>query len=138
MRQFTVQKRRSPNKTIQPIANAPADFFVREVRREGMMDNWKPKLKLLSVLSTTKEFLLRSKYEGWPDEKPNDTALEIDKIISHILHPEQNPLPKFASILYLPTGSIQEIAMSNGWHDAYMSLSEEYDDLAYLIKEDHK
>jgi hypothetical protein len=101
-----------------------------------MMDNWKPKLKLLTVLSTTKEFLLRSKYEGWPDEKPNDTAIEIDKIISHIFHPEQNPLPKFVSILYLPTGPIQEIAMSNGWHDAYMSLSEEYDDLAYLIKEE--
>jgi hypothetical protein len=30
---------------------------------------------LLTVLSTTKEFLLRSKYERWPDEKPNDTAL---------------------------------------------------------------
>lgn len=26
--QFTVQKRKSLNKTIQPIANAPADFFV--------------------------------------------------------------------------------------------------------------
>jgi len=93
-------------------------------------------LKLVSVLATTKELLLRSKNEGWPDENPNDIAMEIDKTISHVFEPEQNHLPKFALILYTPTGPIQEIAISNGWHDAYMALSEEYDNLEYLIRED--
>ncbi|UCD88619.1 MAG: hypothetical protein JSW04_09090 [Desulfobacterales bacterium] len=101
-----------------------------------MMDHWKPKLKLLSVLSTTKELLLRSKNEGWPDEEPSEFAIEIDKIISHIFNPKENPLPEFASILYAPTGPIQEIAMSNGWHGAYIALSEEYDNLEYLIREE--
>ena len=99
------------------------------------MDKWKPKLKLLSVLATTKELLLRSKNEGWPDENPNEAAQEIDKVISHIFEPKKNPLPQFALILYTPTGPIQEIAMSNGWHDAYLALSEEYDNLEYLINE---
>lgn len=100
------------------------------------MDNWKPKLKLLSVLATTKELLLRSKNEGWPDEKPDELASEIDKIISHLFDPAKNSLPKFAQILYAPTGPIQEVAMSNGWHEAYMALSEEFDSLEYLISED--
>ena len=100
------------------------------------MDNWKPKLRLLSVLAVTKELLLRSKNEGWPDESPNEAAQEIDRIISHVFEPQQNPLPQFALILYAPTGPIQEIAMSNGWHDAYLALSEEYDRLEYLICED--
>jgi hypothetical protein len=100
------------------------------------MDNLKPKLKLLSVLATTKELLLRSKKEGWADEKPDEMVLEINKIISHLIDPGQNHLPEFAQIIYAPTGPIQEIAMSNGWVDEYMSLSAEFDDLEYLINKD--
>jgi hypothetical protein len=99
------------------------------------MDKWKPKLRLLSVLATTKELLLRSNSEGWSDENPNEAAQEIDKLISHLFEPKQNPLPEFALILFSPTGPIQEIAMANGWHDAYMALSEEYNSLEHLIKE---
>ena len=100
------------------------------------MKKWKPKLRLLSVLATTKELLLRSETEGWPDEDPNEVAQAIDKIISHIMEPKQNPLQKFSSILYAPTGPIQEIAIANGWHNAYLTLSEEFDELEYLIKND--
>jgi hypothetical protein len=94
------------------------------------MINWylklrkKPKKELLAVLSTTKELVLKSKNDGWPDVSPIDTALEIDELIAYILNPEKNTIPEYASILYAPTGSLQEIAMSNGWHDDYLSLSE--------------
>ena len=43
-------------------------------------------------------------------------------------------LPEYWSILFAPTGPIQEIAISNGWHDPYMKLAEEFDKLAHLLK----
>ncbi len=100
------------------------------------MDNWKPKLKLLSVLATTKELLLRSKEEGWAGEKPNGMVLEINKIISHLIDPDHSNLPDIAKIMFGPTGPIQEISLSNGWVDEYMALSAAFDDLEYLINKD--
>jgi hypothetical protein len=100
------------------------------------MDNWKPKLKLLSVLAATKELLLRSKEEGWADEKPDEMVLEINKTISYLIDPDQSIRPDIAKIMFAPTGPIQEIAMSNGWVDEYMALSAEFDDLEYLINKD--
>ena len=100
------------------------------------MDNWKPRTKLLSVLATTKELLLRSKNEGWADEKPDEMVLEINKIISHLIDPDHSNLPDIVKIVFGPTGPLQEIAMSNGWDDEYMALSAEFDDLEYLINKD--
>jgi hypothetical protein len=97
------------------------------------MDDWPAKLKLVSVLSTTKELLLRSAREGWPDEDPTQVAQELDEIISHVLRPDSCPVPKHALIDFAPTGPVQEIAMANGWHDAYLVLSEEYDALKHLL-----
>jgi hypothetical protein len=103
-------------------------------RREcDVMDKWTPRLKLLSVLATTKELLLRSETDGWPVESSVEATETVDGAISHVLDPRANPLPKFALIYYAPTGPIQEIAMANGWHDVYLVLSAEYDKLAYLI-----
>ena len=63
-------------------------------------------------------------------------VLEINKIISHLIDPDQSNLPDIAKIMFGPTGPIQEIAMSNGWVDEYMALSAEFDDLEYLINKD--
>ena len=60
---------------------------------------------------------------------------EISALISHLLNPKKEGFPKNASVLYLPTGPIQEIAMANGWHEEYMKLSQGYDGLKYLLEE---
>lgn len=98
------------------------------------MDQWSPKFKLISVLATTKELLIRSESSIWTNKSPPEAAQEIDKAISHLMNPEQNLCPMQVLILYAPTGSIQEIAISNGWHDAYMALAKEYDSLDYLFQ----
>jgi len=97
------------------------------------MDKWPPKLKLISVLATTNFFLSQSKEEGWADENPERTAKEIYSMIEHLLDPKDHPLPEYWSILFAPTGAIQEVALANGWSDTYMKLAEEYDGLAYLL-----
>ncbi len=100
------------------------------------MKKWTTKLKLLSVLATTKELLLRSDREGWPDENPKEAAENLDRIISHLLDPNGCPLPEFATVYYAPTGPIQEIAINNGWHDTYMALANEYDKIMDLLMKD--
>ena len=77
------------------------------------MDEWPSKLRLISVLATTHVFLSRSTEEGWPDENPQKTALEISQVIAHLFEPSI-PLPEYCSILFAPTGPIQEIAMAFG------------------------
>jgi len=99
------------------------------------MNHWEPKLKLLAILSTTKELLLRSPVDGWPDESPIEAAEDIDKMIAFLLEPDKTTLPRFATTFYAPTGPIQEIAMQNGWHNAYMALADEFDVLEYLLHE---
>ncbi|MEH6631534.1 MAG: hypothetical protein V7776_11930 [Halopseudomonas aestusnigri] len=97
-------------------------------------DRLSDRQKLITILATTKELLSRSTVQGWPDEDPIEITGLVNETISHVLKPEANPLPEYATILFIVTGPIQEIAISNGWHDAYLLLATEYDDLEYLLK----
>jgi hypothetical protein len=98
------------------------------------MIRWLHKRRLLAILSSTKDLLLESKKDGWPDISPAETILEIDELIAYISNPDENILPKYARLLYVVTGPLQEIAISNGWHDSYLSLAKKYDKLEYVIK----
>lgn len=95
-----------------------------------------PKLRLIAVLAVTKEFVIRSEKEGWPCEDPNEIASELDQMISYVFEPEKYRLPEHCLALYLPTGAIQEIAMSNGWHSEYMELAAEFDQVGELLEDD--
>ena len=98
------------------------------------MNNWTEKLKLLCVLATTKELISRSEKDGWPDEDPKEALQEIERVIDNLFSPEPKELNDYTRIMFAPTGPFQEISMSNGWSDAYLNLSEEYDKLAHLLK----
>lgn len=93
------------------------------------MKTWSPKLRMLSVLGATRALVANSRREGWPDEAPDDCVVVLDQLMASIILPGEAAVPEFAAIYFLPTGPIQEIAISNGWHDAYMDLSSEYDDI---------
>ena len=98
------------------------------------MKSLSPKMKLLAVLGATRAFVTMSTREGWPDEKPDECTEVLDKMMAHIINPEKNQNPEYCSIQFLPTGPIQEIAISNGWHDQYMDLSTQYDKLEKKLK----
>ncbi len=84
------------------------------------------KYSLLLCLSATKELLSRSENDGWPDESPVECYKVICGLIDHLFD-DKKPIPEYWSIQFAPTGPIQEIALSNGWHDAYMELSKIWD-----------
>jgi len=97
------------------------------------MDEWTPKLKLISVLAATHVFLRHSREEGWPDEKPQDAAAMVEGMMAHLLD-SRRELPRYWQVLFAPTGPAQEIAMANDWHDDYMKLAAEFDELVFLLK----
>ena len=99
-----------------------------------MMKSKNLKLNMLAVLGATKALVVQSEHEGWPDEKPDECAMVLDQMMAHIINPAKNASPQYAGIQYAPTGPIQEIAISNGWHDSYMELSAEYDELEQQLK----
>ncbi len=98
------------------------------------MKSLSPKLQMLAVLGATRALAAQSPHEGWPDELPTDCVAILDQMMAHIINPSQNNPPEYAGIQFAPTGPIQEIAISNGWHDAYMNLSTEYDRLEKKLK----
>ena len=96
------------------------------------------KFKLFSILSMTKVLLNRSKEEGFPAEEPKEAEKMIDEIIDCLYFDSKKSLPEYWSILYAPTGSIQEISIANGWGDAFLKLAGDYDSLEYLLKKYEK
>ena len=84
------------------------------------------KLNLLKTITTTIEFLSRSEESDWCSTSPELAATELRNAIDRIFGKSEI---KASDINYLfgPTGPLQEIAMSNGWHDEYLILAEEWD-----------
>jgi len=98
------------------------------------MKNWPDKLRLLTILATTKVLLSRSKNEGWGLEYPKETERQIDQILDCLYFGSDKPLPRHWQVLYAPTGPLQEISVANGWAEAYLKLSEEFDSLEHIVK----
>lgn len=94
-----------------------------------MKHSWSSKLRMLATLGAARALLINSEKEGWPDESPSEAAATLDAMMAHMIVPHRVACPEFASIQFAVTGPVQEIAMSNGWHDAYLALAEEFDHL---------
>jgi hypothetical protein len=93
------------------------------------MKKLSPKMQMLAILGATRALVAQSPHEGWPDEAPPECVAVLDGMMASLINPKKYSPPDYACIQFAPTGPIQEIAMSNGWHDAYMTLSTEYDRL---------
>jgi hypothetical protein len=88
---------------------------------------------MLATLGAARALVCNSEREGWPDEEPAEVATTLDQMMAHVIDPDRVACPQVASIQFLPTGPLQEIAISNGWHDAYMALAEEFDHLQQAL-----
>lgn len=79
------------------------------------------------MLRRVRELVVASAREGWPDEQPAECADVLGRMIAFVEDPQENGCPPYAAIQFLPAGPVQEIAMANDWHDAYLALAERYD-----------
>ena len=89
---------------------------------------------MLAILGATRAFVALSQREGWPVESPTDCTAVLDGMLASIINPDKYDPPEYSSIQFTVTGPIQEIAISNGWHDVYLRLAEEYDKLEKKLK----
>jgi len=84
--------------------------------------------QLLKVLRLTKEILELPEndfvWSGWDDAQTG--IREVDGFISAIEN-EQTFDEFKLSILFAPTGPIQEVSVSSGWGDAFLGLAADFD-----------
>ncbi len=69
----------------------------------------------------------------WSSWEDAETALrEIDGLISEI---ESGSLPDRlkVSVLFAPTGAIQEVSLSSGWAQEFLDLAARFDDIEQRI-----
>jgi hypothetical protein len=90
--------------------------------------------ELVDVLRQARSLLeLPGNDFAWSSWEDAGTALkELDKLIAAI---EKGPLPLRldVSILFAPTGPIQEVSMSSGWAYEYLALASRFDAAAARV-----
>ena len=58
--------------------------------------------------------------------------LELKNYIQRLQNNDFSPIEQLIS-LFLPTGDLQEIAISSGWGEEYLSISKKFDKLIQVI-----
>jgi len=86
------------------------------------------KNELISVLRET-ESMLRKPDNDFVWSAWNGPEEAISGIESHITSIESGDFSRLSrlSLLYAPTGRIQEVSVSSGWGDAFLVLAERFD-----------
>ncbi|MEW5872857.1 MAG: hypothetical protein AB1894_26595 [Chloroflexota bacterium] len=97
------------------------------------MESLSPEMQMLAILGATRALVAQSLHHGWPDESLAECIAVLDKMMTSIINPTDYRTPEYACIQFAPTGPIQEIAIANGWHEAYMTLSGEFDRLESIL-----
>lgn len=92
-------------------------------------------INLVKLLEKTKEVLLIEgndfSWSSWNDSK--EAVAEIDDLISK-LKAEQTVELLDIEVLFSPTGPIQEVSLSSGWGQAFITLANQAD----VVIEDYK
>ncbi len=83
---------------------------------------------LLDIFQRTHDLITRPENDfSWSSWRDLDEALqEIDAILAK-LHQGEVPDKVNMSILFAPTGPMQELALSSGWGNRFLGLASEFD-----------
>lgn len=83
---------------------------------------------LIAVMKEARVFLARPENDfAWSSWDDATAALrEIDGVIEHLQADNLPPRSDF-TVLFLPTGPIQEVSLSSGWGDEFLKLAERFD-----------
>lgn len=85
--------------------------------------------RLLEVMGEVRALVARPGndfgWSGWTDSQ--EALEEIDPLLGLL---EAGALPPLANltVLFLPTGPLQELSLSSGWGDEYVELASRFDD----------
>ncbi|MEV0245642.1 hypothetical protein AB0H76_03525 [Nocardia sp. NPDC050712] len=85
-------------------------------------------MTLLEVLATTRRYMVLPgndfAWSTWDDEA--EALAEFDALVEQV---RQGERPFTLHVLYLPTGPLQELAISSGWAEQYLVLAARFDEL---------
>lgn len=87
-----------------------------------------PKQELVAVLCEIRALLARPDNDfGWSSWNDASEALsEIDRLIAAIERGDM-PMRLDISILFAPTGAIQDVSLSSGWSQEFLKIAAQYD-----------
>ena len=83
--------------------------------------------KIIELVSTRDTNMVWSTYDT-----KEVLILELKNYIQRLQNNDFSPIEQLIS-LFLPTGDLQEIAISSGWGEEYLSISKKFDDLIQVI-----
>ena len=100
------------------------------------MMNWLRKRKptreqseeLISVLERVKELCSGSGDSLWSTDSAGDLSVQMASAIQALRDGKHVSL-KGLDILFLPTGSLQDTSIDNGWGDEFLELAERFDNI---------
>ena len=83
--------------------------------------------ELVDVLRESRALLARPENDFlWSSWEDADAALEeIDAMIAAI--EQGRPLAWFSTVVFAPTGPMQEVSLSSGWGDEFLALADRWD-----------
>ena len=106
---------------------------TRELIHKGV-DTGQPLNGLVHVLESALELIALPDndfcWSSWPNAE--EATAEIESIIQ-LLQSGSIPEHLAVSILFAPTGPLQEVSMSSGWADAFLKIAEKFDEVEKLI-----
>jgi hypothetical protein len=87
-----------------------------------------PRAHLADVLRSAIELLsLPDNDFAWSSWKDKDAAVaEIEGVLARI-EAGETPERSSVSVLFAPTGPIQEVSVSSGWGETFLKVAERYD-----------
>lgn len=84
--------------------------------------------ELISILERVQELCSQSKDSLWSPDSANDLSEYMISAIQSLRKGKRISLKRL-DFLFLPTGSLQDISIDNGWGDEFLELSERFDRL---------
>ena len=86
------------------------------------------KMKLADVLREASTWLSRPGNDfAWSSWENADKALAEVSALVAVREPGKLPPRGDLSVLFAPTGPIQEVSVSSGWGEAFLELAERFD-----------
>ena len=105
-------------------------------RKRHGIGGWSDRLVLYAVLCSTKSLLeSKSEEESFFGHEAIESIKVLEQAIKFFHGVEDVRYPNGINAQYAPTGPLQEISMANGWDQAFLKLSEEFDRTIYCLSE---
>lgn len=100
--------------------------FIKLLSNSNKRDDNRQELKEI-ILSAIELLSLERNDLSWSGWESQNEAIDEFRVILELVERKQIPPRLNVSILFAPTGPLQEVSISSGWSDTYLKLAERFD-----------